>query len=60
MHEENTSSDPLLAVFSDREGMGAVRGEEEGREDEEQAALVPGLHLPVTACLGGELCRIIW
>ena len=39
--------------------MGAVRGKGEGGEDEEQAALLARLHLPMAASLGGELCGVV-
>ena len=39
--------------------MCAARGEGEGGEDKKDALLAPGLHLPVTADLRGEECRIV-
>ena len=42
------------------EGVGAVRREEKGGEDEEQAALLSRLNLPSAACPSRELCRVVW
>ena len=39
--------------------MGAVRGEGEGGDDEEDADPGPGLHPPVTVGVGGESSRVV-
>ena len=43
----------------DREAVGAVRGEGEGGDDEEDADPWPGLHPPVTICVCGERTGIV-
>ena len=43
----------------DREAVGAVRGEGEGGDDEEDADPGPGLHPPVAGRVGGERTRVV-